>query len=42
MKKIPYPTGGGGVIKSAGEEYPVVNRGSDCHGYGEEYNLLKR
>ena len=36
---VPYPLGG--VFKSVGEEYQVVKRGREYHGFGEEYNAEK-
>ena len=35
------PWGGGEFIKSVGEEYKVVKRGMEYHGFEEEYNVEK-
>ena len=41
--KVPYspPGRGGEFVKSAGEEYQFVWRGSEYHGRREEYNVEK-
>ena len=39
MYKVPW--GREEFIKSAGEEYQVVKRGREHHGFGEEYNVEK-
>ena len=43
MNKVQYPLlwGGGEIIKSAGEEYQVVQVGRDHHCCEEEYNMKK-
>ena len=37
-----FHPGGGGIIKSVGEEYHVVKRGREYHSFREEYNVEKR
>ena len=41
IKFLIPPSWGGGVIKPVGEEYKVVERGTEYHGYREEYNMKK-